>query len=409
MTLTYNVADGHGGSVPGVTQTYTVAATNDAAVLSSASASLTETNAALSTGGQLTVSDVDSPATFVAQSGTAGAYGTFALAADGTWTYVMDGAHNELVGGQQYVETFAVASADGTASSVTVTITGTNDAAVVSSATASLTETNAALSTGGQLTVTRRRQLRHVRGAVRHGRRLRYLRHRRRRHLDLRHGRRPRRAGGWPAVCGDLRGRQCRRHRLQRHGHHHRQQRRGRGVLGDGRLTETNAALSTGGQLTVSDVDSPATFVAQSGTAGAYGTFAIAADGTWTYVMDGAHNELVGGQQYVETFAVASADGTASSVTVTITGTNDAAVVSSATASLTETNAALSTGGQLTVSDVDSSADVRGPGGDRGAYGTFAIASDGTWTYVMDGAHNEFVGGQQYVETFAVASADGTA
>ena len=61
----------------------------------------------------------------------------------------MDGAHNELVGGQQYVETFAVASADGTPCSVTVTITGTNDAAVVSSATASLTETNAALSTGG--------------------------------------------------------------------------------------------------------------------------------------------------------------------------------------------------------------------------------------------------------------------
>ncbi len=47
------------------------------------------------------------------QAGTAGLYGTFALASDGTWTYVMDGAHNELVGGQQYVETFAVASADG--------------------------------------------------------------------------------------------------------------------------------------------------------------------------------------------------------------------------------------------------------------------------------------------------------
>ena len=144
----------------------------------------------------------------------------------------MDGAHNELVGGQQYVETFAVASADGTASSVTVTITGSNDAAVVSSASGSLTETNAVLSTGGQLTVSDVDSSATFVAPVRHGRRLRYLRHRRRRHLDLRHGRR--------------------------------------------------------------------------------------------------HNELVGGQQYVETFAVASADGTASSVTVTITGSNDAAVVSSA-------------------------------------------------------------------------------
>src|SRR6185503_19078104 len=126
------------------------------------------------------------------------------------------------------------------------------------------------------------------------------------------------------------------------------------------------------------DVDSSATFVALAGTAGAYGTFALASDGTWTYVMDGAHNELVGGQQYVETFAVASADGTASSVTVTITGTNDAAVVSSATASLTETNAALSTGGQLTVTDVDSSATFVAQAGTAGAYGTFTIATDGT-------------------------------
>ena len=75
--------------------------------------------------------------------------------------------------------------------------------------------------------------------------------------------------------------------------------------------------------------------------------------------MDGAHDELVGGQQYVETFAVASADGTAGSVTVTITGSNDAAVVSSASKSLTETDAPLSTGGQLTVSDVDSPANRR--------------------------------------------------
>ncbi len=42
-------------------------------------------------------------------------------------------------------------------------------------------------------------------------------------------------------------------------------------------LTETNLAadISTAGTLTISDVDSPATFVAQAATAGTYGTFAI--------------------------------------------------------------------------------------------------------------------------------------
>src|SRR2546421_202413 len=57
-----------------------IAGTNDAAVLSAAVANLTETNLAadISTAGTLTISDVDSPATFVAQAATAGTYGTFA-------------------------------------------------------------------------------------------------------------------------------------------------------------------------------------------------------------------------------------------------------------------------------------------------------------------------------------------
>jgi VCBS repeat-containing protein len=42
-----------------------------------------------------------------------------------------------------------VAAADGTTTSVQVTINGTNDAAVLSSATVALAETNAPLTTGG--------------------------------------------------------------------------------------------------------------------------------------------------------------------------------------------------------------------------------------------------------------------
>jgi len=48
-------------------------------------------------------------------------------------------------------------------------------------------------------------------------------------------------------------------------------------------LSETNVALATSGTLTVSDVDSPASFVAQAGTIGSYGTFAIDSAGAWTY------------------------------------------------------------------------------------------------------------------------------
>ena len=82
----------------------------------------------------------------------------------------------------------------------------------------------------------------------------------------------------------------------------------------------------TSGTLTISDVDSPATFVAQAGTAGSYGTFAIDAAGAWTYTASSAHNEFAAGTTYTDTFAVASADGTQTSVTINILGTNDAAV-----------------------------------------------------------------------------------
>src|SRR5207245_4799429 len=62
------------------------------------------------------------------------------------------------------------------------------------------------------------------------------------------------------------------------------------------------------------------------------------------------------GTTYTDTFSVASADGTLTSVTIHILGTNDAAVLSADTRNLTETNAAadISTSGTLTISDVDS-------------------------------------------------------
>ena len=49
------------------------------------------------------------------------------------------------------------------------------------------------------------------------------------------------------------------------------------------------------------------------------------------------------GTTYTDTFTVTSADGTTSTVTVNILGTNDAAVITPAVANLTETNAAADT------------------------------------------------------------------
>ena len=129
-TFTYTVSDGIASSAPG-TLTIKVTPVNDAAILSSATENLTETNAPLSAGGMLTISDVDSAATFVAQTNTAGFYGTFSINAAGAWSYIANSAHNEFVAGTTYTDTFNVTSADGTATSVTINILGSNDAPVI--------------------------------------------------------------------------------------------------------------------------------------------------------------------------------------------------------------------------------------------------------------------------------------
>ena len=157
--------------------------------------------------------------------------------------------------------------------------------------------------------------------------------------------------------------------------------------------------------------NSATTFTAQAGTVGSYGTFTLSSAGVWTYTMDGAHDAFVAGQVYTDTFTAVSADGTSQSVTVNITGTNDAAVIGGVTTgALTETDTALTTSGALTITDVDSATTFvaqASTAGDHG-YGSFTLATNGAWTYTMGTAHNEFVAGQLYTDSFTAVSADGT-
>src|SRR5205807_248477 len=142
-------------------------------------------------------------------------------------------------------------------------------------------------------------------------------------------------------------------------------------------LAETNAPLSASGNLTVSDVDDPSAFIAQTNVAGTYGTFSIAANGALAYTANSAYDNLNVGQSLSDTFVVASSDGTTSTVQVTIQGTNDAAVVSAASVSVAETNAPVTISGSLTVSDVDDAASFVPQTNVAGTYGTFSIAANG--------------------------------
>ncbi|RWL07381.1 VCBS domain-containing protein [Mesorhizobium sp.] len=182
------------------------------------------------------------------------------------------------------------------------------------------------------------------------------------------------------------------------------------GGVANGALNDPNAH----GQLILMDVDAGQNhFQAPPSLQGNYGTFTFdTTTGAWTYALNQAlADSLTQDQQVTDTLHVTSADGTASyDIVVNITGTNDAAVLSSASVNLTEadTAAAISTSGTLTVSDVDSPATFVAQAGTAGAYGSFSIDADGNWSYTASSAHNEFVAGQHYTESFDVVSADGT-
>ncbi|MGL6469694.1 VCBS domain-containing protein, partial [Aeromonas hydrophila] len=159
---------------------------------------------------------------------------------------------------------------------------------------------------------------------------------------------------------------------------------------------ETNPLLTETGTLSVTDVDGAdeAKFLAGNGVAstGALGSLTITEGGAWTYNVDNSKVQYLGeGETKVETFTVASVDGTTHTVTITITGVNDAAVITgSDTGSVVEdeTNPLLTETGTLSVTDVDGADEAKFLAGNgvasNGALGSLTITEGGAWTYNVD-------------------------
>ncbi len=184
------------------------------------------------------------------------------------------------------------------------------------------------------------------------------------------------------------------------------------------------------GNLDASDVDNPddAWQPVSTGTASAngYGTYALAADGSWTYTLDdnnAAVQALNGATTLTDMFTAVSADGTTRLVTVTINGANDAAVIGGdATGAVTEaggigngTPGVPTDSGTLTAADVDDPDDlfqaVAAGTATNNGYGTYALTAGGTWTYTLDNTNaavQALDGAATLTDAFTAVSADGT-
>ncbi|GLT20710.1 hypothetical protein GCM10007933_01610 [Zoogloea oryzae] len=409
VTVTYTISDGHGGTTTG-TATINVTPLPDNAVMSAGTGTVKEdTPAQSSASGTLTITDPDAgEAAFQTQTNVAGTYGSFSVAANGAWTYDIDNTRptvQALKEGETKTETFTVQSVDGTPTTVTITVVGTNDGPVANPDTASTNEdvpvTFAVLGNdsdpdGDTLTVT---------GAT----------------VDPAKGTVTVNPDGTLRFvpANNVNGPVTVTYTISD----------GHGGTTTGTATinvapvNDAATISSGvgsvqedttliakGVLTITDPDAgESAFQAQTGTPGTFGAFSIDASGNWTYTLDNGNpvvQALATGDSRTETFTVRGVDGTPSTVVVTILGTNE--VIGAPGLGVVKEDNPITADGKLTASGGASF--VPQPA-TPGTYGSLTLNPDGSWTYTLDNASNlvQSLGdGQTRIETFPVALSDGT-
>ena len=186
-----------------------------------------------------------------------------------------------------------------------------------------------------------------------------------------------------------------------------------------GAVTEDDAnAATVSGTLTVVDPDADLTaqqrgFTAQTEVmhANGYGTFTLGEDGSWTYTLDNnAANALRAGEEVSETFDVMTTGGAGGTVTITVTGADDAEVIGGdRTGAVTEDAAQSEATGTLTVVDPEGVVTGFQTQTKTGTYGTFTLGAGGAWTYALDNTKaNELRARQEKTEIFDVVTIGGT-
>ncbi|MGQ0684132.1 VCBS domain-containing protein [Bradyrhizobium sp.] len=438
--------------------TVTIDGGNDAAIITGVTGGgVTEAggvaNAApgtLTATGTLTDTDVDNPAnTFTAVNSPTPSqkgYGTFTMTVAGVWTYTLDNGNPEVqalnVGGT-LIDTFIVTTVDGTPQIVTITITGSNDAAIISGTTSGSVLEAGSTAPGtpvatGTLTDVDVDNVDNAFIAV----------------ISPTAGNNGygtftmTAAGVWTYTLDN--------------GNAEVQSLNVGGTLIDTFIVTTvdgtaqivtititgsnDAAIISGttagsvleagstapgtpvatGTLSAADADNAANafiaVIAPTASNNGYGTFTMTAAGVWTYTLDNGNPEVqalnVGGT-LTDSFIVTTVDGTAQAVTITITGSNDAAVISgTASGSVVEAGADPGTPvatGTLTDTDVDNEDNafiaVTSPTASSKGYGTFMMTAAGAWTYMLDNANAEVEAldpGETLTDTFTVTTIDGT-
>ena len=157
------------------------------------------------------------------------------------------------------------------------------------------------------------------------------------------------------------------------------------GTVAEGDVGDITTAIGT---IAISDVDSDdsPTFV-DTTVAGSFGSLVLVG-GVWTYTLDqSAVQDLDAGDVITDTVTLTATDGTTQNIAIAITGTGDAPIVSGTfVGAVTEGDLGdvVTATGTVSISDPD--ADDNPAFVDTtvaGTYGSLALVG-GTWTYTLD-------------------------
>ncbi|UJW77423.1 VCBS domain-containing protein [Rhizobium sp. SL42] len=412
-----------------------VSGTNDNAVISGKADGIVVEDGVQTAGGTLSVKDVDAgEAKFqsVSDWALAGTYGKFTFnATTGEWTYKVDNSKVQALGaGDTVTDSLTVRSFDGTDSQVIkVTINGTNDPAEITG-----TKTGAVVEDGvsyasGDLDIKDvddgEAKFVKIEGNALNGTYGKFT-------FNQNSGKWEYRLDNTLAATQALKAGQAVIETLTVKAVD------GTTALVKVTVTGTNDGASIsgskggsvtedGGQtaegtLTVSDKDTGENqLAAPASLAGKYGSFTLdTATGAWKYTLDNANADvqgLAGGKSLTDTLAVKSVDGTASeTISVTINGTNDAAVIGTPTnAAVTEDVGVVSGNlvatGSISISDVDAGQNSfkTSVTSANGNVGSLVLQSNGSYTYTVSNAAVQSLGaGTTKVDSFTVTALDGT-
>ncbi|MBD1558886.1 hypothetical protein HC752_18285 [Vibrio sp. S9_S30] len=417
IPVTVTVTDEAGGTDTTVL-TITVVGTNDASIVSADTRTLTENDSVLNASGTLTSTDIDGPDNRFSANTITNDFGTFEIDADGNWTFSSNGAFDHLRVGEEASFTYPVTTADGTTSSVEITIQGTNDLPVVEERLGGWTREDNTTRIVKNLVVQDLDNDNHTFTVV--------------------GGTAPEDSVGtfkinaegvWtfeliPGKADYLKeGQKLFETYLVKVTDEDGGETTVEvliGIVGTNdasvvssdsvTLVENDSILNTSGTLTSTDVDGPDnSFVANTIT-NALGTFVIDVNGNWNFTASSTFDHLRVGESESFTYPVTTADGTTSSVEITIQGTNDLPVVEERLGGWTREDNTTRIVKNLVVQDLDNdnhTFTVVGGTAPEDSVGTFKINAEGVWTFeLIPGKADYLKEGQKLFETYLVKVTD---